>query len=421
MSSNTYACVRGQMGSTLYYLATMRAQQLTGMVRPAQEMTDTWSTWGVEDRLQREISFKRVRDQIVPYLANAKDRFFGSMIVLAYDPDVFEFEPLEALSRDLPAAYQGSASMMGFLTIKGGNLIMLDGQHRLVAFREVVQGNANGEFTDDVPNDEVSVIFIDHESDEKTRRIFNRVNRYAKKTSTGDNIITSEDDGIAIVTRWLLRPGEPLGLEIGGDLLVNWRSNTLSVRSKQLSTISAVYEINQEILAYDGRAHFTEISTVNRPSDSDLDSAYSTLTFWWNTVLEKVDPLRYALENPDEIVDMRRPGSPNSLLFKPVGQVVLFKGLIGAVKKGMVLDVATCRANLIDWKIGADRWRGTVVNHSGRMSTGKAAKTLASNLLTYMLGVSFTTKAKKDLKAAWNEVRGNDTPCEELPTPVKVA
>ena len=420
MSSNTYACVKGQMGSTSYYLATMRAQQLTGMVRPAQEMTDTWSTWGVEERLQREISINRIRDQIVPYLANAKDRFFGSMIVLAYDPDVFEFEPLEELAGGLPAAYQGSASMMGFLTVRGGTLIMLDGQHRLVALREVVQGNTNGEFADDVPNDEVSVIFIDHESDEKTRRIFNRVNRYAKKTSTGDNIITSEDDGTAIVTRRLLRPGEPLGLEIGGDLFVNWRSNTLSVRSTQLSTISAVYEINKEILAYDGRANFNETSTVNRPTDRELDSAYDTLSFWWNTVLENVDPLRHALENPDEIANMRRPSSPSSLLFKPVGQVVLFKGLIGAVKKEMDLDVASCRANLVDWRIRDDRWKGTVVSHSGHMRTGKTAKSLASKLLTYMLGSPHTNNEKKKLKDAWNDARGNDTSCEDLPTPVKI-
>ena len=40
--------------------------------------------------------------------------------------------------------------------------------------------------------DEVCVIFIGYESDMKTRRIFNTINRYAKKTSRGDDIITSD-------------------------------------------------------------------------------------------------------------------------------------------------------------------------------------------------------------------------------------
>lgn len=420
MASNTYPCVRGVMGSTKFYLATMRAQQLTGMARPAQEMAETWKSWGVEERLQRELNHKRILDEIVPYLATSEDRFFGSMIVLVYEPDVFEFESLANLVKKLPAAYQTPGETIGFLTVGGGKLIMLDGQHRLLALREIVQGGGVGEFADQVPDDEVSVIFIDHESDEKTRRIFNKVNRYAKKTSTGDNIITSEDDGYAIVTRRLLRPGAPLGVEVDGELIVNWRSNTLSPRSKQLTTISAVYEINKSILAHDGRSTFDEKSTVSRPADDELDSAFETLSLWWEKVLNGIEPLRHALKNPELIKELRAPESADSLLFKPVGQVVLFKGLIHAVAKEMALDIAIRRADLIDWQIGADHWKGTIVSPSGRMSTSGAAKGLASNLVGYLLGAPFTTKSQKVLKAAWNEARGNDTPSEELPNPVEI-
>ena len=44
-------------------------------------------------------------------------------------------------------------------------------------------------------------ILIEHEVNMKTRRVFNVVNRYAKQISRGDQIITSEDDGYAIVAR----------------------------------------------------------------------------------------------------------------------------------------------------------------------------------------------------------------------------
>ena len=46
--------------------------------------------------------------------------------------------------------------------------------------------------------------FIESRDGQKTRRIFNKVNRHAKPTGRSDNIITSEDDGYALVTRRLL-------------------------------------------------------------------------------------------------------------------------------------------------------------------------------------------------------------------------
>ena len=104
---------------------------------------------------------------------------------------------------------------MGFLTIEGGSLVVLDGQHRLAALRGVTTAGPDlkGEFVDAVADDELSVLFIPHESFEKTRRIFNKVNRYAKPTSPTDNIITSEDDGSAIVTRWLVEEEPPLNTQ----------------------------------------------------------------------------------------------------------------------------------------------------------------------------------------------------------------
>ena len=103
---------------------------------------------------------------------------------------------------------------MGFLTVGGGSLIALDGQHRLKALKEVVNsGNEYpGPYLNDVVNDELCVLFIEHEDFIKTRRIFNKVNRHVKPTSAADNIITSEDDGYSIITRWLVEDEGPLGL-----------------------------------------------------------------------------------------------------------------------------------------------------------------------------------------------------------------
>ena len=115
------AALKGKMGSTDYYLTTIRARELCSLARAASERDD-WSSWSIEERLQREVNEKRIRDEIVPYIRNSPDRFFGSLILLVYEPDVFEFEPVEEIGATVPVAYRGVATRMGFLTIDGAEI-----------------------------------------------------------------------------------------------------------------------------------------------------------------------------------------------------------------------------------------------------------------------------------------------------------
>ncbi|MGR5541059.1 DGQHR domain-containing protein, partial [Vibrio campbellii] len=211
--------------------------------------------------------------EIAPYLAKSADRFFGSIIVLMYNTDV-EFESLSDIASKMPKAYQKGMDNFGFLHIDGGELIVLDGQHRYSAFREVIQGDSEGEFSGSIPSDDISVIFLHHESNEKTRRIFNKLNRQAKSLSRGDNLIMSEDDGCAIVTRRLLEIDKgPLGVQAGKDLIVNWKSNTIASRSSQLTTINTVYETVKDILLSHG-INFDEKVRQVRPTEDELCHAY---------------------------------------------------------------------------------------------------------------------------------------------------
>ena len=68
--------LKGKFGSTNYYVTSMRAQEISGIVRAANE-TDVWSNEGIDERLQREPNWNRIQKQITPYLVNNKDRFFG--------------------------------------------------------------------------------------------------------------------------------------------------------------------------------------------------------------------------------------------------------------------------------------------------------------------------------------------------------
>ena len=94
MSTYTVPAIAGRMGSTEYYQAVMRADELAATVRAAMDFKE-FDTFMASERMQRKLSEERVEAQIVPYLTNSEDRFFGSIIVLAFEPKEFFFEPLK--------------------------------------------------------------------------------------------------------------------------------------------------------------------------------------------------------------------------------------------------------------------------------------------------------------------------------------
>jgi len=418
--------IKGRIGNTEYYETTMRVRDLVQAVRRPSEL-DEWANFSIEERMQRELDDKRVREQIVPYLTRNEDRFFGSIIVLVYNGEVL-FETIADLKISVPGAYKANAHRIGFVTIDGGSLIVLDGQHRLAALKSVYEpkhdGIVYGPFVKDIPDDEVCVIFLKHENPVKTRRIFNTVNRYAKQTSRGDNIITSEDDGFAIVTRRLLRDDEPLGNRIVNGKpfeIVNWKSNTLTTRSKQLTTISAVYETAHLILGNS----FYEPQT--RPDDARLDEGAERVGAVWQAMLDGLKPYQEALANPEGIPAMRDEASTYALLFKPAGQIALMRGLLMAiVNERMTLAEAVQRANAVDWRMQAPLWVGVIMKASGAIDAGSEARNRAGNLICWLIAADVMTKEEREaVRKSYNQAFGVDTSdseqagsVRELPEPV---
>ncbi|AFY35081.1 DNA sulfur modification protein DndB [Calothrix sp. PCC 7507] len=418
-------CVKGRMGNTDFYQATMKARDLVQGVRPANEL-DEWTTMSIEERLQREADPKRIKEEIAPYIAQSKDRFFGSMIVLVYKGEIYFDTIRDWVSNKAPRAYQSVADDIGVVTIQSGSLIVLDGQHRLLALRQVIMNEVTGECREEVPNDDICVIFIHHESNEKTRRIFNKVNRYAKPTSRGDNIITSEDDRSAIVARRLLSEGAPLGVKTksskGSDeLIVEWKNNTIAARSAKLTTISVVYETVKLILKDKG----VTLDPTSRPTEEELEQYYELVEQFYNTVLEGLQPYKEALIDSSHIPQMRKDEQPYSLLFKPIGQLALFRGLIAATRNNRLsLSEAVERVNKIDWRMTSDIWKNFLVAPSGTMLRGEQPPVQTGKLIEYMIAAD--KMIQQDIEAIHREynlahgVDINDHDVELMPLPKPV-
>lgn len=417
-------CIVGSMGSTTFYETTMTGRDLAMTVRPAKE-TDAWASASIEERMQRTFDVRRIRETIVPYLAKHPDRFFGSLVVLA-PKGAIEFEPLATLiSEPLSAAYRDSARHMGFVSIDRGELIALDGQHRLLAYREIVAGGPPlGEYAGEAADDDVSVLLIEFETPQKTRRIFNKVNRHARPSSRSDNIVTSEDDGCAIVTRWLLDPDRnaPLAARWASDErveLVNWSSNTLGQNSRHLTTISAVYETTRDIVRFEEFTGFDEKTNPVAPRDEALEAAFERVAAWWRSILE-LRPLRRALTDPRGIPVLRNdPGDESSLLLRPLGQIALVRGLTRALDadSSLSLGEAMDRANRISWATSPRSiWEGSIVLPDGRMCARQEAVSLAADLVVHLVLGSRLDKSRHEaIQQAWNRARGNQA---DLPDPL---
>jgi DNA sulfur modification protein DndB len=385
--------IQGRFGNTDYYQASMKARDLVQGVRPPSELDD-WQDFGIEERMQRDPMMVRIKKELAPYLARNADRFFGSIIVLVYKGDV-AFESVTSFVKDVPNAYKKNAQKVGFLTIDGGTLIVLDGQHRLLAERMVLQQEVKGPESASVGDDEICVIFIKHESNIKTRRIFNTVNRYAKPTSRGDNIITSEDDAYAIVARRLMSDNQPLRAVAVGDKhedVVNWKSNTLSKRSTSLTTISVVYETVKAVLSSD------DIDKQERPDEERLDEYLQRCAALWGALLTNIKAYSAALADLSSIPAMREDTAETSLLFKPAAQIALFGALlnVSSPATGLSFEEVATRANQIaDWSMTCAIWKDIIIKSGGSIDNKSDATERLSMLLTYLLAADKLPSERK--------------------------
>lgn len=412
-------CIRGKIGNTFYYQGKMLANELASQVSPGYKMED-WSKDSIEERYQREPNHKRILEEIAPYLAHNEDRFFGSLIVLVKGE--LDFEPLSDFENRQPKAYANASKDLGFLTLGQCQLVALDGQHRLIGIQHVVTKNVTGPCSSDVHRDEIAVIFIQHEDIQKTRNIFNKVNRYARSTNRGENIITSEDDICSIIARMLMREGAPLGVKVPcsrgakpneGEterkeaLLAAWKHNTLSARSPELTTMSVLYDSTMAILSKKAPHVVEKNSLQQRPSEDEIDQSYRDVESVWKAVLTGVSAYRSALSDLKLIPKLRSDTSPHSLLFRPYTQTVLFQALSYATfVKGVPPRTAIERINKVNWSMEDDFWQDILILNK-KMNTTKEGRDLAARVLSYLLASDRMEKSEiKKAKEDYARCRG---------------
>ena len=404
--------MRGKFGSTEYYIVTMPAKELTErLVMPRD--TEGWDNLSIEELYQRDVNFRRVRQQITPYLTSDEDRFFGAFIVTMINSDDIKFEPSTNILRGsgVPELYREAAEAFGFLSLKGSEvLVPLDGQHRLAALKFAISGKDEkqqdidglGEYTgNEIAGDDCTVLLIQHDS-MKSRKIFNKVNRYAKKTSTAENLITADDDIIAVIVRE----------NIVGDAnviptrLVNYGSNTLSVRAPEFTTLSTLY---QGTRAYLEDLEGKKIDTQMLPDKANQRIFRQNAEKFWTDICQNVGHFADALADSTEGGDAkRRELRQDFVIGKPVAQWAVVEAILrlcGENQKTaqrMSTQEASERINELDWSMENQRWQ-QVLLHGNRVVSGRTAVNFASQVVSYWLGEPFDDARIAELKQTYHE------------------
>jgi DNA sulfur modification protein DndB len=421
--SVTVPVITARMGSRDYFITKMTAFELSGCVGIASELTD-WRELTLEELYQRDLNQKRVEEEIAPYLANAEDRFFGSIIVWILGQDVVKFEPVGAFE-SVKAAYSKAAGSLGFLIIENthqaSGLVAIDGQHRLAAFREVVRGNTDGKFRDQVAGDEVAVIFVKDTDVRSARDLFTVLNRSARKVSKNDVLIMGEVDGAAIVARRLTSSTLLAPNGLGDQPLIKWTSNTITQKDPEITTLNAIYEVVKRVA---GHMHIDLLAGEDAgtpPPKEDMDSVFDGTLTWLSALFDESPEFSGMRADRDQVVTARKKDEKYSLLLKPVGFQTLFMGVAALLDPGVCglhsPNEAVRKLLLLDWSIGSASWSGILVNARGSVTNRAADLVLASELAAWTaVGKATTLEFQERLRDRLR--RHLDNPELELPHPI---
>ncbi len=402
MATNV-AAMKARLGNTTYFILSMKAQELADKVKIPRELEE-WVDMSIEERYQRDLNYNRVKNQIAPYFANNESRFFGAIIVAAMNFDEENsFEPLSDVVRQkMPNMYSVPAANMGFLTFSGGEvLIPLDGQHRLKAIQFAVSGRdeKDREIADisdpciELANEDVTVILIAYEQ-EKARSIFTHVNLHAKKPTTGENLVTNDDDIFAVLAREVTN-------DLIGGRLVKFKSNTLTRTDPEFTTLSIIYNCNQEIIK--GNFPVGRIDKTKLPSQQERALYSRKVREVWELLVERIDVFADALSDGERTGDgKRREIRETNLLGKPVTQECLVRAFVRLTNPPTNLSMgdACDRLNRLPWTIANENlqlwdrvlWTGGT---DGRIITKN--RNLTTNIIAYLAREKLNDEQKAEL------------------------
>lgn len=314
MEPTKIPAIKGRIGNTVYYCATMSFGQISRMVKKVDDELHTANS--LKEQIQRSLSNNYIR--IKEYILNREDRFFDSLVLAVYDGDPLWTEiRFEVENNQYPN--------IGLLEFSGREKIFpVDGQHRVEGIRAALLENR------ELENETIGVMLIGHQNTtegmKKSRRIFSTLNRYVKPVRLGDIIALDEDDTVAIVTRDLL---ETYPLFMGERIKASNNKSIPQSDKKAFTSLMTLYECHLVlywVFKCQKERHRYVKSQIKdqlkyRPSDDIIAEFNRYLVGFWdcmNSTFEEIEA--YINNNSDNpAAELRSTENGGNLFFRPIG------------------------------------------------------------------------------------------------------
>ena len=405
--------LRGIMGNWVFYSCLMSMCEINDRVRYAEEIH---SNKQLSDMIQRRL--KRGRsEQIARYLNTQEERFFNSLVIATYggEPSWHALSDVRNKTNDtdLKDLSDETIESLGFLTLRGDeNLFALDGQHRLAGIKKAIKDGI-----DQDPYDDLSVIFVAHQTTkkglERTRRLFTTLNKTAKPVSKGDIVALDEDDAMAICVRWLI---EKTNLFSGKRIAFVASNNMPVTNTTSLTTIVSLYDILTILFTkmnFEQQRVKAELQRA-RASDEGLDAYFDYAKKYFILLSKHFDELDEFFDADDtrDVVLKHRGSHGGNALFRPIG-LDIFVQIIAKLNGDHSLTQAVKLASKLPRNLSEPPHAGLMWNKSTSTIINDHRVTLREVLL-YMLGDSKNSVEK--LLGRYRRDTGDEN--AELPEPV---
>jgi len=315
-------CLRGRMGDWFYYVSLMSFKEIANR---ASMVPDIHKNKELSRWIQREVSDRT--EDIVSYLVEQEQRFFNAIIFGIYGgkPQWQELDIDEKVKDFSEEERDYLGKTFGILSLSGGEEIFaIDGQHRTKAIQDAIKKDK------ELETEEVAVIFLAHkktvEGEIRTRRLFSTLNRYAAPVTISEIIALDEEDNCAILTRRLIEDSD-----LFRDKIVFSKTRSLNPQNREAFTnIILLYDIvaiiltDKKVLNFSVTGYPFSKFTSRRESEENIVKQTKQLVAFFTKVFSAVPSLkRFFFEK--NIVN--REDKKTSLLFRPIGQTIMFSVL----------------------------------------------------------------------------------------------
>lgn len=398
MSTNYVPAIKAKMGDWTYYITKMKFGEVASQVKLAEQIHQNKE---LDDAIQRSLS-SRV-SEMTQFLLNEPQRFYGSLVVAVYKGNPV-FRPIKIDEGNKIVDSVDHA--FGLLQMDGSQTFFaLDGQHRLSSIIEACNANP------DLKSEEISVLVIKHDESlqglVRTRRLFTKLNRYAKATDMKTNIAIDEDDCVAVTTRRLIREFVPLSgyikIDAAGKQIGNGKAD-----EKYLTTLTTLYEFNKELAeSYKYNGVLVDLSKeflAKRPDDDFLDELYEYTVDVWTALISKIPHLD-AISKGITAAGKLRVGAA-SIWVKPVTQLIVARVIRNGTIQGLAITDIVARLSKLPTQMDTEPWVDVIYDKNlGTIKSGKNHSEFLTHLCSHALGIS-TSSTKATTKERYGEYFG---------------